>query len=144
MPTKSKDIKISLDDVVGLGQVIIVDSNCTGLIPEILKISKKTDIRSVKKLTSTDSPSNEEIHDALQELGIRLLVFVTRNSGYFDNPKLRLEAKYYLVCVGDEETFDDTIAKNLVFALTHDSDLKKKRTRGRYPIVYLRKLQERP
>jgi len=144
MPTKSKDIKISLEDVVGLGHVIVVDSNCTGLIPEVLKISKKTDIRSVKKLTSDDSPSNEKIHDALQELGIRLLVFVTRNRGYFDNPKLRLEAKYYLVCVGDEETFDDTIAKNLVFALTHDSDLKKKRTRGRYPIVYLRKLQERP
>ena len=144
MPTKTKDIKISLDDVVGLGHVIVVDSNCDGLIPEILKISKKTDIRSVKKLTSGDSPSNEKIHEALQELGIRLLVFVTRNSGYFDNPKLRLEAKYYLVCVGDEETFDDTIAKNLVFALTHDSDLRKKRTRGRYPIVYLRKLQERP
>ena len=144
MPTKTKDIKISLDDVVGLGHVIVVDSNCDGLIPEVLKISKKTDIRSVKKLTSDDSPSDEKIHDALQELRIRLLVFVTRNSGYFDNPKRRLEAKYYLVCVGDEETFDDTIAKNLVFALTHDSDLKKKRTRGRYPIVYLRKLQERP
>ena len=144
MPTKTKDIKISLDDVVGLGHVIVVDSNCDGLIPEVLKISKKTDIRSVKKLTSTDNPSDEDIHEALQELGTRLLVFVTRNSGYFDNPKLRLEAKYYLVCVGDEEIFDDTIAKNLVFALTHDSDLKKKRTRGRYPIVYLRKLQERP
>ena len=144
MPTKSKDIKISLDDVVGLGQVIIVDLNCDGLIREVLKISKKTDIRSVKKLTSDDSPSNEKIHDALQELGIRLLVFVTRNSGYFDNPKLRLEAKYYLVCIEGEETLDDTIAKNLVFVLTHDSDLKKKRTRGRYPIVYLKKLQERP
>jgi len=144
MPTKSKGIKISLEEVVGLSQVIVVDSNCDGLIPEVLKISKKTDIRSVKELTSGDSPSNEEIHDALQELGIRLLVFVTRNRGYFDNPKLRLEAKYYLVCVEEEETFDDTIAKNLVFALTHDSDLKKKRTRGRYPIVYLRKLHERP
>ena len=144
MPTKSKGIKISLEEVVGLSQVIVVDSNCDGLIPEVLKISKKTDIRSVKKLTSTDNPSDEDIHEALQELGTRLLVFVTRNYGYFDNPKLRLEAKYYLVCVEEEETFDDTIAKNLVFALTHDSDLKKKRTRGRYPIVYLRKLQERP
>ena len=144
MPTKSKDIKISLDDVVGLGQVIVVDSNCDGLISEVLKISKKTDIRSVKKLTPTDNPSDEEVHEALQELGIRLLVFVSRNCGYFENPKLRLESKYYLVCIEEEETFNDTIAKNLVFALTHDSDLKKKRTRGRYPIVYLKKLHERP
>ena len=137
MPKKAKEILIALDEMAGLSQVVVVDANCDGLIPEILKISKKTDVRDVKALTAEDSPSDEEIHDTLQELGIGVLVFVTKNCRHFDKPKLRSEAKYYLVCIAKEETFNDTLAKNLVFALRHDPDLKEKRTRGRYAIVYL-------
>jgi len=137
VPKKAKDILISLDEMAGLSQVIVVDSSCDGLIAEVLKISKKTDIRRVKTLTSDDSPSDEEIHDALQELGIRLLVFVTKKGRHFHNLKLRSEAKYYLIWISNEETYNDSLAKNLVFALRHDPDLKEKRTRGRYPIVYL-------
>ena len=78
---------IRREDVV-LSQTIVVDSDCAGLIPEVLKLSKNADIKNVKTLTGEDAPTNDEIHEALQEMGSRFLVFVTRNWNYFHQMEL--------------------------------------------------------
>ena len=137
MSKKAKEILIALEEMAGLSQVIVVDANCDGLIPEILKISKKTDARDVRPLTGEDSPLDDEIHDALQDVGIEKLVFVTRNNRHFDKPGLRLNARYSLICIPREASFNDKLAADLVFALRHDPDLKGKDIAGRYRTVYL-------
>ena len=55
---------------VDLSQTIFVDSNCEGVIPEVLKLSKNANIKNVKTLTGEEAPTNDEIHEALQEMGV--------------------------------------------------------------------------
>ena len=127
---------VKREDVV-LSQTIFVDSNCAGLIPEVLKLSKNANIKNVKTLTGEDAPTNDEIHEALQEMGVRLLVFVTRNWDYFHQMKLRSEAGYHLIWISNEENYNDTLAKNLILALEHDLDLKKIKTQGSDRIIFM-------
>ena len=127
---------IKKEDVV-LSQTIFVDSDCPGLIPEVLKLSKNADIKNVKILTGEDTPTNDEIHEALQEMGVRLLIFVTRNWNSFHKIELRSEAGYHLVWVSNEETYYDSLAKDLIFALEHDSGLNKIKTVGTDRVIFM-------
>lgn len=122
---------------VDLSQTIFVDSNCEGVIPEVLKLSKNANIKNVKTLTGEDAPTNDEIHEALQEMGVGLLIFVTRNWDYFHQMKLRSEAGYHLVWVSNEQTYYDSLAKNLILALEHDSGLKKVKTQGTDRVIFM-------
>ena len=127
---------IRREDVI-LSQTIVVNSDCEGLIPEVLKLSKNANIKNVQTLTGEESPTNDEIHEALQEMGVRLLVFVTRNWNYFHKMELRSEAGYHLIWISNEENYNDTLAKNLILALEHDSDLKKIKTQGSDRIIFM-------
>ena len=122
---------------VDLSQTIFVDSNCEGVIPEVLKLSKNANIKNVKTLTGEEAPTNDEIHEALQEMGVGLLIFVTRNWDYFHQMKLRSEAGYHLVWVSNEQTYYDSLAKNLILALEHDSGLKKVKTQGTDRVIFM-------
>jgi len=139
MPKKAKEILMTLDEMAGLSQVIVIDANCDGLIPEIKKVSKKTVVRDVREVTNTTNPLDDEIHDALQGLGVSQLVLVTENCKHFFTPKKRTEAKYFLVCLAKGEILLDVIAKDLIFALRHDPGLKGRRIAGDYKMVVLSK-----
>jgi hypothetical protein len=132
-----KNLHIIRKEEVDLSQTIFVDSDCEGLIPEILKLTKNVNIKNVKTLTGEDTPTNDEIHEALQEMGVGLLVFVTRNWNYFHQMELRSEAGYHLIWISNEENYNDTLAKDLILALEHDSDLKKIKTQGSDRIIFM-------
>ena len=51
--------------------------------------------------------------------------------------KLRSEAGYHLVWVSNEQTYYDSLAKNLILALEHDSGLKKVKTQGTDRVIFM-------
>ena len=130
-------IPISIEEMAGLSQLIVVDANLDGLIPAIKSISKKTNVKNVQSITNQTNPSDEEIHDALLELETQLIVFITKNCKHFMTRQFKDKANYYLVCVTNDFPFMDDLAKAVVYALRHDSDLKKRRLSGRFTMAYL-------
>jgi hypothetical protein len=64
-------------------------------------------------------------------------VFVTRNWNSFHKIELRSEAGYHLIWISNEETYNDSLAKDLILALEHDSDLKKIKTQGTDRIIFM-------
>lgn len=136
MKTSKKLINI-IDEMSGLNQLIVVDSNCGSLATEIKKITPSTKVKTISQLTGKSDSPDIEIHQALQDLGIQLVVFITKNCRHFDSSRMRSVAKYYMICIIEEQTFDDILARHLVNALRYDSDLKSPRSPGSFPIVYL-------
>jgi hypothetical protein len=138
MTKKAKEILISIDEMAGLNQRIYVDSNCTGLVQSILAITKNTKVYDISHLTGKTNSLDKEIHNALQDIDIKLLVFVTKNSKHFDIRKLRSASKYYLICILGEEIFNDIIAKHIVDACRYDPELKVIRGQDdTYPVIYI-------
>ena len=136
MKTSKKLITV-LDEMSGLNQLIVVDSNCGSLSIAIKKITPGTKVKTITQLTGRSNSSDIEIHQALQDLDIQLVVFITKNCKHFEGSKMRSEAKYYVICIIEEQTFDDILARHLVNALRYDPELKLSREPGGFPIKYL-------
>ena len=136
MKTSKKLIDI-IDEMSGLNQLIVVDSNCGSLATEIKKITPGTRVKTIEMLTGRSNSPDPEIHQALQDLNVQLIVFITKNCRHFERSRMRSVAKYYLICVIEEQTFDDILARHLVNALRYDPDLKPNRSPGSFPIIYL-------
>lgn len=136
MAKRAKELLNVLDEMAGLSQRIYVDSNCSGLVSEVLKITSSTKIYDISKLTGKTNSTDKEIHLALQKVGTQQLIFVTKNCEHFNIQDFRLDAKYYLVCITKEESFNDVLAKHLVNMCRYDPELKatNKQT-GRYPYI---------
>lgn len=136
MARRAKELLNVLDEMSGLNQVVVLDSNCSGVLPYLQKITSGTKVKTVAQLTGRSNSPDLEIHQALQDLGIQLLVFVTKNCKHFDGVHMRSVAKYFMICLLEERAFDEVLARHLVTALRYDSDLKAARSPGNYPIVY--------
>jgi hypothetical protein len=136
MVKKAKELINVLDEMAGLSQRIYIDSNCSGLVSEVLKITSSTKIDDISKLTGKTNSTDKDIHLALQKVGTQQLIFVTKNCDHFNIQDFRLEAKYYLVCITKEITFNDILAKHLVNMCRYDQVLKStNKQTGIYPYI---------